>query len=157
PITAAATEPLMYSWLVFLHVAGAFAFVLAHGVAANMTLRLRTERDPERVRALLGQSSGMIGLTYSTLVALLIFGELAAFAGDLWGRLWVWLALGLLLGIIVFMYAVALPYYNHVRHAVGLPTYRDKPGAPLPEPLPPAELAALLASPRPVVIVVVGW
>ena len=33
-----------YPWVVFVHVLGAFTFVLAHGASATVVLRLRRER-----------------------------------------------------------------------------------------------------------------
>src|SRR6266511_2088162 len=47
----------LYPWLVFLHIGGAFLFVLAHGVSALVAFRLRAERDPGRMTALLELSS----------------------------------------------------------------------------------------------------
>ena len=43
----------MYTWIVFLHVAGAFGFLLAHGVSVAVLLRLRKERKRERITTLL--------------------------------------------------------------------------------------------------------
>ena len=42
-----------YPWLVFVHIAGAFTFVLGHGASAMVSVALRHEREPDRVRALL--------------------------------------------------------------------------------------------------------
>jgi hypothetical protein len=39
----------MHGLMVFLHVLGAFVFVLAHGASALVAFRLRTEREPGRV------------------------------------------------------------------------------------------------------------
>ena len=47
----------LYNWIVFLHVAGAFTFVLAHGASAGVALKLREERDVPRVQALLELSN----------------------------------------------------------------------------------------------------
>jgi len=47
----------MYAWVVFLHVLGAFAFVMAHGVSANVVFRLRHETQRERIAALLDLST----------------------------------------------------------------------------------------------------
>jgi hypothetical protein len=40
-----------YNWVVFVQVAGAFAFLLAHGVSAGVALRLREERELPRIPA----------------------------------------------------------------------------------------------------------
>ncbi len=39
----------LYNWVVVAHVAGAFAFVLAHGVSAGVALHLREERELPRI------------------------------------------------------------------------------------------------------------
>ena len=51
----------MHRWWVLLHIAGAFGFLMAHGVSAYAVLRLRKERDPVRVSQLLEMSSSSIG------------------------------------------------------------------------------------------------
>ena len=40
-------------WLVFAHILGAFTFILSHGVSMFVAFRVRTERDPAVVAALL--------------------------------------------------------------------------------------------------------
>ena len=42
-----------HPWIVYAHVLGAFAFAAGHGVAATMAFRLRSERDPSRIAAIL--------------------------------------------------------------------------------------------------------
>jgi len=67
-----------YNWLVFLHIAGAFTFALAHGASAAVALKLRQERDVPRVQALLDLSNVATQGTYVGLVILLIGGITAA-------------------------------------------------------------------------------
>ena len=43
----------MYSWWVYLHILGAFAFVFAHGASAFAAFRIRATRDPAQIRTLL--------------------------------------------------------------------------------------------------------
>jgi hypothetical protein len=47
----------VYNWIVFVHILGAFTFVLAHGVSAGVSLKLREERAIPRVQALLDLSN----------------------------------------------------------------------------------------------------
>jgi hypothetical protein len=137
-----------YPWIVAIHVLGAFVFVLAHGVSMLASFQMRRERDQARVAALLDLSGGSLTLVYIGLLVLLAGGIAAGFVGGHWGRLWIWISLGLLVGIAVFMYVLATPYYGKLRNAVGQKAYGDKKDAPPPEPASETELAALLDTPR---------
>ena len=110
----------MYTWIVYLHILGAFAFALAHGTSMLVAFRLRATRDAGRIAELLALSQLATRLMYVGLVLLLVGGIWAAFDGDLWGKAWIWLALGLLVGVSVVMYAVATPFYGQMRAAAGL-------------------------------------
>jgi hypothetical protein len=143
-------------WLTFLHVSGAFGFVLGHGASAMVSLRLRTERDPARIRALLDLSGASAGALYGGLLLLLVGGVAAGFAGGYWGRGWIWVALGVLLLIVAAMYPLGSAHYGRVRNAVGMRKYSDPKGAPPPEPVSPAELDALLSSSRPFLLMGIG-
>jgi hypothetical protein len=145
-----------YPWIKLLHVAGAFGFVLAHGASALAAVRIRDEREPTRVAALLDLSSASLGLMYVSLVVLLAGGIAAAFVGGFWGEAWIWAAIVVLVGVVVAMYPLGSQHYASVRRAVGLKAYSDAKDAPPPTPLAPAELAALLASPRPFLLAAVG-
>lgn len=146
-------------WLVLTHVLAVLAFVLLHGASASVAFRLRGERKPERVRALLELSNAYLNWMYGALAVLLLSGIAAGIAGGWWtsGRLWLWLSVGLLVAIFAGMYSVATPYFDGLRHAVGLPTYQDvreKRDPPLPAA--DSELATLLSSRRPAAIALIG-
>ena len=145
-----------YNWIVFLHVTGAFAFVLTHGVSAGVALKLRQERDVARVQALLELSNTATQGMYVGLLLLLIGGITAAFMAGLWGRGWIWTAIVLLVVMIAFMYARASRYYGELRRAAGLEWYipgkgQGKSGDPN-----PGDLGRLLASSRPIELAVGG-
>jgi glucan phosphoethanolaminetransferase (alkaline phosphatase superfamily) len=146
----------LYPWIVFVHVAAAFLFVMGHGASMWASFRIREERDPERIKALLDLSSGSLGVVYGGLLLLLIAGIWAGIAGNFFGQLWIWLAIGVLILIIVLMYALASSYYAKVREAVGVRSMRTKKDAPDPTPVSADELAALLDTRRPDVIGLVG-
>lgn len=145
-----------YPWLVFIHVSGAFMFVLGHGGSASASVRLHHERDPQRVRALLELSSQSLGVAYIGLAFLLVGGIAAAFVGGWWGHLWIWASIVLLVLIAVVMYPLGSQHYAKVRHIVGLRTYQDKKDAPDPVPGTPGELEALLDSDRPALLTAIG-
>jgi hypothetical protein len=134
-----------YPWIVFGHIAGAFIFAMSHGVGAWASFRLDREREPGRIRALLELMSESLSGVYIGLLALLVFGIWAGIYGGHFARAWIWVALVLLIGIAVAMYAMATRYYAGLREAVGLRTQQTKKDAPDPVPVGQAELEAILA------------
>lgn len=112
----------LYPWLVVIHVVGMMLFFIAHGVSVVIAFRLRGERDPARVRALLDASRPSVGVLPSiAFVAGLVAGIAAGFVGNWWGQLWIWLALGLLIGISGLMTPMAAMTLNRIRVASGQP------------------------------------
>lgn len=147
----------MYVWLVFIHVAATFAFVLAHGVAASVAFALRRERDPQRIRVLLAFSAESYPVMYLALVALLVSGVVAGFAGSWWGEGWIWLSLLLLIALVVAMSVLGGNLYSAARRAAGLPyAVRGRP-QPAEPPLSPDEIAAQLAQANPWLLLAVGY
>jgi len=144
----------MYDYIVLLHVIGAFVFALAHGVSFAVGLRLRGVRSREQVAGLLELSGMAIGGLYVGLLLLLVGGIWAGFAGDHWGRLWIWVSIGILVAVIVAMYAIATPFYSRMRAAAGVFT-DPKQVAKFGE-IGPDELARMGASSRPIWLAVIG-
>ncbi|HEX2180311.1 MAG TPA: DUF2269 family protein [Actinomycetota bacterium] len=105
----------MYQWWVFLHLLGAFGFLVSHGVSVAVAFRIRSERDPKRVQALLGMSSASISAFYPSVAALLVGGVAGAFTADLWGYGWIWASIVLLLVVTAAMYAMARPAFRRLR------------------------------------------
>ena len=145
-----------YLVVLFVHVAGAFVFVLSHGVSMTVAFKLRRERDPTRIAALLELSEVSIYGVYAGILIVLASAIALGFMGGWWGDLWMWISLALLIGLVVGMFFLGTTHYTKVRHAVGIKGYTDKKDAPMPVPASPEELAALLASPRPFVLAAVG-
>ena len=143
-----------YAWWVYLHIVGAFAFVFGHGASGLAAFRIRATRDPAQIRTLLDLSSMALGLTYVGLLLLLIGGIAAAIAGDHFSRGWTWAALGLLVLIIVAMYAMATPFYGQLRVAAGVRA-KDPKVDPNPVVSQP-DIDALAGSNRPLVLLVIG-
>ena len=141
---------MAYQWWVFLHISGVFAFLVAHGVSVGVAFRLRRERDPRRIMALLDLSSWSISLMYIGILLLLTGGIVAGFVGDWWGSGWIWISLGTLIVVIVAMYAVASGYYKRLRLIVG--AMADGSQAVSEE-----QLAGLLEGPRPWILAVIGF
>ena len=146
----------MYTWVKFLHVFGAFAFVLAHGASASMAFRLQREKSLDRLRAMLDLSGAFLGVVYATIGILLVAAIVAAFAGHWWSRGWVWLSLVLAVAMVTGMSLLGTTYYHRVRKAVGLPYMENWKPQPAIEPASAAEVSALLARPRHVYLGVIG-
>jgi uncharacterized membrane protein len=134
----------MYTWWRFLHVLGALGFLATHGAMAAVAMRLRKERDPAKIRALLGLSRSTRPWMYVSLLLLIAAGVVAGFQGHWWDEGWIWTALILLIAMLVAAFPLAVPYYVRVRRAVAEDA--DTPSD---------ELDTLLLSPRPIVIAVV--
>jgi uncharacterized membrane protein len=100
---------------VFLHIAGVFGFLLGHGASVSVAFRLRRERDPARINALLELSGSSLTLFFISLVVLIAAGVVTGFLGHWWGDGWIWTALAVLLAITVAMSVLARPYYKRVR------------------------------------------
>ena len=79
----------IYTWIVFVHVLAAFGFVLAHGAAALAAFRVRAEREPSRIAALLDLSNASMGLMYLSVLVLVTTGVGAGLVGRWFGQLWI--------------------------------------------------------------------
>jgi Predicted integral membrane protein (DUF2269) len=139
----------VYDWWVFLHIVGVVGFLMAHGVSAGAMFILTRERNPDRVRVLLQMSGASMGLFYASLGLLLLGGIVAGFLRDWWSQGWIWVALFVLIGAMVFMYVVAGPYYRRIRRVIEI--QESGSGA-----VGPQDVEAVFASGRPWLIAVVG-
>lgn len=138
-----------YQWWVFIHLAGVFGFLAAHGVSMSVAFRLRKEREPARINALLELSSRSITPFYISFGLLLAGGIGATFSGDLWGFGWIWAAIGTLVVVVLAMYGMATNYYKRVRFiaaamAEGTEAVTDE------------QFDEVLRGPRPLVIAGIG-
>lgn len=140
----------MYRWIVFLHVASAFVFMLSHGGAAVVMFRLRRETEPERVRLLLELARSNEGLTYGSFFLNLISGVALGFMGRWWSHGWIWAALGSLVVIYLVMGYFGRGFFEPLVKAV---TPSDNPGHLT---VTREELSALLETGRPVLMTVAG-
>ena len=145
----------MRETVVFLHVLGAFVFVLAHGASMLVAFRVRTEPDKNRLAALFELSSLGITLMYVGLLVMLLAGIAAGFMGNYWGRGWIWASLGTLVAVIAAMYLIATPYYVRMRVAAGAKV-PEQLASRLDPPPSESELAGLATSNRPFVLATIG-
>ncbi len=132
------------NWYLFwklTHILGALGFLAAHGATAAVAVRLRKEREPERIRPLLDLSRATRSWMYVSLLVLVAAGVANGFVAHHWGEGWIWISIGLLTALLVVAFPLAVPYYRRIRLAVA-------PGSKVRR----EELAKLLSSSRPLVI-----
>lgn len=145
----------MHTLIVVAHVIGAFIFVAAHGASMVVSFRLRSAREPERVRELLDVSMLGVSAMYVGLLILLAAGIAAGFTGEFWDDAWLWISIGILVVILAVMYAVAAPFYGRMRAASGDPRFAER-AAKFKPPATPADLDGLATSTRPYWLAGVG-
>jgi hypothetical protein len=136
----------VYSFWLFVHLGGLLMFVAGHGASATAGMRLRRERDPARMGALLDASAATRVMTYAGLVLLGIGGIADAFLGHFWSEGWIWASIVVFVAMTVILIGLAIPYYHRLRLAVAHAASRGDPG----------QIERISASPTPLLILVVG-
>jgi hypothetical protein len=148
----------MLIWVKYLHVLSVLGFLLAHGATATVMFKVRGERNPIRIQALLDLSPAVGGAMIVTLLLILITGILGGFLGGWWGRGWIWAALALLIAISFVMSFMGRIYFERVRRALGVATAEDQKKKVAPPPaLPPDQLAAVINSGQPMLLALITW
>lgn len=102
----------MYRWVVFLHMLAVFVFLLVHGGAAAVMLRLRSEEDPESGLALFNILP-TVGWLRLMLAVVLITGLIPGFMVDWWRQGWMWASL-------VVLAAIAFVHWRYGSGYLGL-------------------------------------
>jgi hypothetical protein len=147
----------MYRWIIFLHVLGAFAFVMAHGASANVAFKLRRETSRERIAALLDLSTAYFSRMYLALFVILLTGIGLGFSGNWWGQGWIWLVLALLFAKFFSMSVIAARPFTQVRKVAGLPYFEGMRSQPAVPPASPEEITVSAAAINPIPTAVVGF
>jgi len=143
-------------WLKFIHIAGAIAFVAGHGVSMIMAFRLRSEREPARMLAMLDLSASSLSLATIGLLVLLVAGIVDGIVAGYFGRLWIWISLVGLFAIGGSMTPLASGHFNAIRLALGQRTRMMKPGDPDPVPRPIEDVVAMASTNRPMQLAIIG-
>lgn len=145
-----------YQYLLLVHFIGFAVFVLAHGASSFVTAALGRERDPARLRTLLDLSHISLPAAYVGLLLLIASGIWMGFLAGYWQTGWIWTAIGVLVLMLVLMGAVASPYFDRLRVALGLQRKRRTGQVPLGPVATAEELDALLSGPQPRIIMLTG-
>jgi plastocyanin len=139
----------MAQWWVFVHVVGVLAFMASHGVSMGVLFKLRRERDPKAVSDLLALSASATRWFYPSFLLLLAGGIGAGFALHVWGKVWIWVAIGILIVVIMAMYGMASNYYRKVRLVAGAMAEGSQA-------VTPEQFDGVLSQSQPVIVSVIG-
>lgn len=149
---------MIYQLFVFLHVVAVLGYLLSHGVSASVSYAIKKERDVNRIRALLDLSAASYPAMLWTLLAVIVFGLVAAFLNMAWWRFgWIWVSIVVLVVIVVLMAIFGSGVFGEIRKAAGLP-YMVK-GKPFPaEPVKSdEEIYAATAKVNPTLLLIIGY
>src|SRR2546428_5896653 len=94
-----ALDPVVYDWIVFLHIFGVFVFLIAHGVSSGVGFRLAKERNRERAAALLEVSGSSYPVMILGFCGILITRSVLGYAGAWWTMRRFWAATVTLIGL----------------------------------------------------------
>ncbi len=93
----------MYDIVQFVHVLSALVYLLFHGAVASVTFAFKREQLPERINAFAEVMTLAYYVAPYALTVLVLSGILLGFMGRWWNDGWIWVALGLLLGLGILM------------------------------------------------------
>ncbi len=111
---------MSYGWWKFIHLVGVVGFVAAHGTSMAATVLVRRIRDPEQVSGILQLSAATVSAFYVSTVVLLVGGFGAGFVGHWFDQGWIWLSLGVLVGVGVLMFPMAKRHFRRIRMVLEL-------------------------------------
>jgi hypothetical protein len=148
---------MLVRWLVFIHVLSAITFFLAHGTAAAMVFKVRTETDFARIRAMLDLSVSTFQAYMLSFTIMGLTGLIMPFLIHIWDRVWIWLSIVLILVVVVWMGLVNEKQIKQLRRLVGLPYMQGFNEFPAEPPASLEEVAALLKKINPYQWALIGY
>ncbi len=112
---------MLLQWLIFIHILSAITFFLAHGAAAAMAFKIRSETSLERMRAMLDLSVEPLVIYLVSFLVMGVTGLWMPFIIRIWDRGWVWVSIVLIVLVAVWMGWFNERTYKPLRRLVGLP------------------------------------
>jgi uncharacterized membrane protein len=106
---------MSYGWWKFIHLVGVVGFVAAHGTSMAATFLMRRIREPQQVSGVLQLSAATTSAFYMSTLVLLVGGVGAGIVGRWFDQAWIWVSIGLLVGIGVAMFPMARGHFRRVR------------------------------------------
>ncbi|HUG31262.1 MAG TPA: DUF2269 family protein [Acidimicrobiia bacterium] len=111
---------MSYAWWKFIHLAGVVGFVAAHGASMAATVLMRRIREPQQVSGVLQLSAATVGVFYVSTLVLLAGGIGAGVQGRWFDQGWIWVSLGLLVGVGILMFPMARGHFRRIRMVLEL-------------------------------------
>lgn len=148
---------MLVRWFVFIHVLSAITFFLAHGAAAAMVFKVRSETDFTRIRAMLDLSVSTFKVYILSFLLMGVTGLIMPFLIHIWNKAWIWLSIVLILFVAIWMGLVNEKQIKQLRRLVGLPYMQGNKEYPAEPPSSPEEVAALLKQINPYQWTLVGY
>lgn len=148
---------MLVRWLVFIHVLSAITFFLAHGAAAAMVFKVRSETDFVRIRAMLDLAVSTFKAYMLSFLVMGLTGLTMPFLIRIWDKAWIWLSIVLILFVAVWMFAVNEKQMKQLRRLVGLPYMQGNKEFPAEPPASAEEVAAFLKTINPHQWALVGY
>lgn len=111
---------MSYGWWKFIHLAGVVGFVAAHGTSMAATMLMRRINEPSQVSGVLQLSAATVSAFYLSTLVLLVGGVGAGIQGQWFDQGWIWVSLGLLIGIGVAMFPMARGHFRRIRMVLEL-------------------------------------
>jgi uncharacterized membrane protein len=139
----------IYLWLKFIHILAGFIFLMSHGTSIMFAFKLKREKDLIRIQAMFDLSGTTWLMMILSLLVLLIVGVVLSFMGNWWSGRWIWVSLGIALGVTIWMFVIGQGTYHPMRKAFGLPYMQKGKELPAEQPASDEERAALIAKTRP--------
>ncbi len=133
---------LLVRWLIFLHVLSALTFFLAHGASAAMMVKVRSETDLVRIRAMLDLSDSTLEIMFIGFLGLVLTGVALPFFLHIWSQIWVWLSIILMIFVFIWMVRMSESTYKVLRKLIGAPYRQGSREFPA---QPPAELEVIIS------------
>jgi uncharacterized membrane protein len=111
---------MSYGWWKFIHLVGVVGFVAAHGTSMAATVLMRRIREPQQVSGILQLSAATVSAFYVSTLVLLVGGIGAGVRGNRFNEGWIWLSLGLLVGVWILMFPTARRHFRRIRMVLEL-------------------------------------
>ena len=111
---------MSYGWWKFIHLVGVVGFVAAHGTSMAATVLMRRVHEPQQVSGILQLSAATVSAFYFSTLVLLVGGIGAGVQGRWFEQGWIWVSLGLLVGVGILMFPMARGHFRRIRTVLEL-------------------------------------